>query len=83
MAEPAHYLIYSPLHIIFRLLRLHRYFNTMGSSTSRNDRKDEEEIRARDAIDLAEKGLSDNRLYQLQVAAIKCLKENDLRVRRP
>ena len=55
----------------------------MGSSASRSDRKDEEEIRARDAIDLAEKGLSDNRLYQLQVAAIKCLKENDLRVRRP
>jgi len=55
----------------------------MGSSTSRNDRNDEEEIREKDAIDLAEQGLSDARLDQLQVAAIKCLKERDLKVRWP
>jgi len=54
----------------------------MGSSSSRNNRHLEEEIREKDAVDLAEKGLSDDRLNQLQEAAIKCLKERDLRVRR-
>jgi len=52
----------------------------MGSSTSRNNRHHEEEIRDKDAVDLAEKGLSDDRLNQLQEAAIKCLKERNLRV---